>query len=549
MKATFLLFENKSIFKYMFLIFATAFMLSCSKDEEPDSPVTPPAGTGIEIQYAVNPSSNQRSISNLIYGIGYYNNEDAAFVKSATFIRFGGNNTTPYNWEINASNAGEDWYHSSYYYGSGREPAAIYNTVIDGALKSNKTPMITMPMIYSVVADANGSVLENDPVRWKTLKAKKPNADFVFPPITTDGEVYVDECVHYLTNKYGKGKIKYSMDNEPELWYGTHSHLLNGSGKPGKIACKELLDRTFEFAKAIKDVDEQAELFGFVSYGFNGYLSLQGAPDWESLKQSNSWFIDYYLKRNAEELKNSGRRLIDVLDLHWYPSESGDNPINKRGVVSTENDKKVRMQAPRRLWDPEYVWNDWVQQYYSSFMPIIPRLQSSINQFDSQMKLAFSEFQFGGYDDISGTITLADVLGIYGRYGVYAANHWGTPGPNGFLAYDLYCNYDGSKSTFGNTSVRAVMGNKSDKLQSSIYASINDKSTNQLHLIVLNKNMEKPINGKFAINEPTHSYSKAQIFAVEGEGKQIVSKGEVDVKDNKFEYSLPAMSVAHIVLK
>jgi hypothetical protein len=309
------------------------------------------------------------------------------------------------------------------------------------------------------------------------------------------------------------------------------------------------MDRTFEFAKAIKDVDEQAELFGFVSYGFNGYLSLQGAPDWEYLKPNNSWFIDYYLKRNYEASNKSGRRMVDVLDLHWYPSESGDNPINKRGVESTEKDKKIRMQAPRSLWDADYVWNDWVQQYYSSFMPIIPRLQSSIKQFDSQMKLAFSEFQFGGYDDISGTITLADVLGIYGRYGVYAANHWGTPGPNGFLAYDLYCDYDGNKSTFGNTSVRAVMANKSDKLESSIYASIKDESVKQLHLIVLNKNMEKPINGRFLIVEPNHSYASAQIYAVEGDGKQIVYKGEVDVKDNEFEYTLPEMSVAHIVLR
>jgi len=545
------IFNFKSVFKSVFVL-VLAIFVSCSSEDEPKPPViTPPVSTEVIVSYTITPASEQRTISSLIYGIGYYNNESVAFVNSPTFIRFGGNNTTPYNWEINASNAGKDWYHNSYYYGSGREPAAIYNTVVDGALKSNKTPMLTIPMIYKVVADANGNVLETDPAtRWKTLKAKKPNANYVFPPNKTDDEVYVDECIDYLTKKYGKGKIKYSMDNEPELWHDTHSILMKAGGKPGKVACREFMDRTFEYAKAIKDVDEQAELFGFVSYGFGGYLDFQGAPDWNNdLKNSNSWFIDYYLKRNNEESVASGRRLIDVLDFHYYPGETGDNSIIKRGIVSTEKDKRARMQAPRRLWDPEYTWNDWIQQYYSSFMPVVTRMLSSISQFDSKMKLAISEFQFGGYDDISGTITLADVLGIYGRYGVYAANHWGTPGPSGFLAYDLYCNYDGQKSTFGSTGVKATMSKKIDKYESSIYASLKDKNTNELHLIVMNKNMSKPINGKFSINEPNHSYTTAQIYAVEGEGKQIVKKEDVVVKDNKFEYKLPLMSVAHIVLR
>jgi len=474
-----------------------------------------------------------------------------AFKKSETFVRFGGNNTTPYNWEINASNAGKDWYHNSYYYADIKnQPAAILNKVISGSLESAKTPLITIPMIYGVAADGNGNVEESDlATRWKKLEPKK-NSGFVYPPDTNDDYVYIDECIDYLTKTYGKGKIKYALDNEPELWYETHSRLMKAQGKEGKISCKDFVDLSIKFAKAIKDVDEQAEIFGFVSYGFNGYLSLQGAPDWDmELKKDYSWFIDYYLKRIKEASDNDGRRLVDVLDLHWYPSESGDNPINKRNIVSTPKDMKVRMQAPRRLWDTEYVWNDWIQQYYSSYMPIIPRLLKSFKQYDAQMKLAFSEFQFGGYDDISGTITLADVLGIFGKYGVYAANHWGTPGSNGHLAYDLYCNYDGEKSTFGDTSVKAVMGLKTDKNQSSVYASIYGKDTKELHLIVMNKNMEKPLKGEFLINESGYIYTSAQVYLVQGDKKEIQNKGSVVVKDNKFVYELPLMSVAHIVLK
>lgn len=554
------------------------------KPGEDDEDNNEEADSTFTINYIISPKSGHKPISKLIYGIGLYNNESVALTKecSATFIRFGGNNTTPYNWEINCSNAGHDWYHNSYEYnfGSqklGKETAAIWRTVIEGCQETGKVPFITIPMLYGVAGDSNGNVVgDNDIHRWKKLIPKKSSMSsepFTVTPDINDDYVYIDEGINYLTQKYGKGKVKYSLDNEPDLWTYTHSKLMCACGgyQPDqKVECETFLDRTIETAKAIKDVDEQAELFGFVSYGFNGYLSFQGAPDWNSdLKNEYDWFIDYYLDRTKKASDQYGRRLVDVLDFHAYPSEKGDNQINKRDVISTPKDMKVRLQAPRRFWDPEYAkvydpevnqWDKWIIDYYSRFLPILPPMFESIEKYNPGTKLAITEFQIGGYDDISGTIALTDVLGIYGKYGVYAANHWGTPGPNGFLAYDMFRDYDGKGSTFGDTYVDAELYNPAfDKFETSVYASIHGEDTKQLHIIVLNKNMEKSLKGEFKLEDAGVNYTSAEVYYVEGLSEvdkaiglmEEIKKDDVkiEIKDNKFTYTMPKLSVAHIILK
>ncbi|MCX7911266.1 MAG: hypothetical protein N2505_06805, partial [Endomicrobia bacterium] len=62
-------------------------------------------------QFTINTQQERKSISPYIYGT----NQDREGVKN-TARRFGGNRTTGYNWENNASNAGSDWYHHSDYY-------------------------------------------------------------------------------------------------------------------------------------------------------------------------------------------------------------------------------------------------------------------------------------------------------------------------------------------------------------------------------------------------------------------------------------------------
>ncbi len=77
---------------------------------------------------------------------------------------------------------------------------------------------------------------------------------------------------------------------------------------------------------AVKNVDPNAQMLGPVSYGFEGYLTFQGAPDWKApLSTGYSWFLDYYLDKMDANSVVAGKRLLDALDVHWYP-EAQDTP-------------------------------------------------------------------------------------------------------------------------------------------------------------------------------------------------------------------------------
>jgi hypothetical protein len=59
-------------------------------------------------------------------------------------------------------------------------------------------------------------------------------------------------------------------------------------------------------------------VFGPVNYGYAGFMNLQAAPD-----AMGRDFIDFYLGAMSDAEDSAGRRLVDVLDVHWYPEAQG----------------------------------------------------------------------------------------------------------------------------------------------------------------------------------------------------------------------------------
>ncbi|MBL3658428.1 glycoside hydrolase family 44 protein [Fulvivirga sediminis] len=500
----------------------------------------------LNVNYTISPQADRKPISPLIYGSNWEETANPSTDENYTFVRMGGNRATGYNWENNASNAGEDYFHVNdnfwpWYLDitDSEEPGIVVTTIADQAKANGAEALITLQMAGYVSADKDGEVETTAPSpRWYEGVFEKGSA-FSLTPDKTDDKVYIDEFVNFLTDKYGSGGLKYSLDNEPDLWNSTHPYIY-----PTQPTIADLIDRSTALATAVKNVDPQAEIFGLVSYGFNGYLSFQNAPDWPALEDDYSWFIDYYLEAMNDASTAANQRLVDVIDLHWYPEATGDQRIINPSANSTA-DKLARLQAPRAFWDPDYTENSWIFQYFDSFMPLIPTVQNSIDTYYPGTKLSFNEFQFGGYEDITGTIALTDVLGIFGKYDVYAATHWSDPGSFGALAYKLYNNYDGNDATFGETYVDAAMD---DKINSSIYASVSGESDEELHVIVLNKSMTSSISGSFDISGSSVNYTTATIYGVEEGTAAIIQKTDLNVSGNEFSYSLPPLSVYHFIL-
>jgi len=313
------------------------------------------------VPIVVNVSSGRIPISPYIYGA----NQPFPTVAHPA-KRLGGNRMTGYNWENNASNAGSDWNHTSDNFvpwnmgipdAQANIPGIALTWFHDRLPPATTTlSLITLQMAGYAARDKNGpvSVGETAPSsRWVEVRPRK-GAAFSTAPSTADGYVYMDEMVNLLVQRYGPassptGVKAYALDNEPDLWSHTHPRI-----HPNPVGCVELIARSTPLAHAVKDVDPDALMFGPVSYGFNGYLSLQDAPDWNAVRGSHSWFLDYYLERMRIASQAAGRRLLDVLTIHWYPEARGGgsritfDPFDPNNIECN----KARMQAPRTLWIP-----------------------------------------------------------------------------------------------------------------------------------------------------------------------------------------------------
>lgn len=508
------------------------------------------------VSISVDPGASRQAISPYIYG----SNQDIAGV-NLTLRRQGGNRMTGYNWETNASNAGADYLHQSDDYltwvsgitgTQANVPGIVMTQFHDQSLAANVGySIITLPMAGYVAADKSGPVSAGQAApssRWLPVINTKPTALSTTPDLT-DGKVYSDELINFLVSRYGSaagatGVKGYNLDNEPDLWSNTHARL-----HPAQPTCVELVTRSVDLAKAVKRVDAAAETIGFVSYGFGGYRDFQGASDWNAVKGSSRWFVDYYLDQMKAASNTAGRRLLDVLDLHNYSeARGGGERVTDSTDYTNINCNKARLQAPRAFWDPTYVEDSWIGQYFSGFLPFLPGIKQSIDTYYPGTKLGFTEYNFGGEAHISGGIAQADILGIFGKNGVYMASLWPLHADLTFTAsaFKLYRNYDGAGRQFGNTSVAATA---TDSVTCSTYASIEDASTTRLHVIVLNKSYDTPTQFNFAIAGAT-SYATARVFAFDAASATITERTAITgITGNQFSYTLPALTAAHFVLE
>jgi hypothetical protein len=515
----------------------------------------------LPIRITVDPGAGTVPISPYIYGT----NQDLPGVATPGSRRIGGDRLTGYNWETNASNAGNDYIDNSDNFMVSGLPAsqqgipAIALTNFHDQSLAEGTPytVVTLQMAGYVAADENGPVTAAQAApssRWNQVVNDKPGGVYLNPPNLTDGVVYMDELLNVLITKYGPASGKtgirgYNLDNEPSLWPSTHPYL-----HPAQTTCAEETTKSAALAKTIKRMDPSAEVLGAVLYGSEAYMTFQNAPDWPAVqaKTGYRWFIDDYLDQMNQASASAGMRLLDVLDLHRYSDENIGGPAAGTSITAqtdftdTATDKD-RVQAPRVLWDTTYVENSWVQEYYPQFLPWIPNLQASISARYPGTKLSFTEYCYGGESDISGGLAQADVLGIYGKYGVYLGCFWllhGSPSPlYAAAAFNLYLNYDGQGGRFGSASVSE---SDSDTVNSSAYASLD--STGALHVVVLNKSYTEAADVTFQIAGQT-TYTAASVYAFNASSPSIAALASASIANNRLTYTLPALTAAHFVFR
>ena len=227
-------------------------------------------------------------------------------------------------------------------------------------------------------------------------------------------------------------------------------------------------------------------------------------------------FVPWYLQQMQAYEAQHGVRLLDYLDLHYYPA-SGVS-LTDAGDAARQ---ALRLRSTRSLWDPTYVDESWIADAGpdGGIVRLIPRMREWVAANYPGTKLAVTEYNFGGLEHINGALTQADVLGIFGREGLDLATIWDPPQPTqpGAFAFRIYRNYDGAGSQFGETSVRAL---SNDQAQLAIYAA--QRSTDDaLTLIMINKT-GNPLDTSLrfdhftaAASATVYRYSSANLDAIE----------------------------------
>jgi hypothetical protein len=125
----------------------------------------------LAVSYTVNTEQERAAISPYIYGSSL---RFDVLDDCLTIMRFGGNHTTPYNWENNCNNAGKDWYHVSGRIGSSTVPGAAVVDHADKARARGQESLITLPMAGYVAADAAGEVTEAQTAPSSRFTVKDP---------------------------------------------------------------------------------------------------------------------------------------------------------------------------------------------------------------------------------------------------------------------------------------------------------------------------------------------------------------------------------------
>ena len=332
-------------------------------------------------------SHTTSAISPFIYGLNVADQSGnnpystwGTYLPKFTFNRYGGNNTTPLNWETGYTNAGADWNYENYTYpldtaggSAGSMPVGPGNAItprIDFSHARNAAQLVTVPIIGFVAKDDSGAQptpaapnattpATPSSAHWLQELASNP-AGATASPNMTDGFVYADDFVKYLDAKYPNAKtdpvktIQYELDNEPDLWFDTHPEIrgaFNGNGI--LTGFDELVNKNAAHAKAVKSVVPNAVVWGGAFALWDALVTLkQAAPP-----AGYTYYFDYFLEKMKQASDAAGTRLMDVVDLHWYP-QVGQISNN----YATQNAQAIndREQEPRALWDRSYIEKSWV---------------------------------------------------------------------------------------------------------------------------------------------------------------------------------------------
>jgi hypothetical protein len=548
------------------------------------------------------------AVSPYVYGV----NSFAAWEQTTKWgmLRWGGDAQTDYNWTNNYSNAGSDFCFSQINEGGGSTLAGKFTTGTPSVATEQAlggAALVTVPILGYVASSAvtnnvwsgsnppcpgtpsctggnpNGYADNVAGLSFETQNssstafvanhATKGSALCTSTTgscaVSTTGPVYQDEFVNFMKVTYGSSaSVFFMLDNEPNYWPVIHPEVYPSTGTPGcgtsgTVTFDQVVTLNTTFATAVKGAWPEAKVFAPV-VAQDGLLYAANYND----PNLPTPFVQYYLSKMAAASVSAGHALVDSFDTHYYTNHSmtggGGSPSAAQCLA-----------APRLFWDPSFTEYTATEVgaidfgYTNSFIEstlyprqMIPRVLGWIaDAYAGHMDLApqysISEYDMGCENQIEGGVAEADLLGVFGREGLFAATIWPlTAVVNGsalvnypIAAFDIYRNYDGVGSVVGDTTVYAAT---SDVADTSVYAFTSSSHAGEVDLVLINKLSTKTSVAITIEHAPTLTTAKAYNLVTGTVGVTSASTSPTvacNVGGCTATYTMPATSATTLVLK
>jgi len=501
-----------------------------------DMSITTPGSTNVAVN--IDALANRHQISPYIYGINSMTESDVTNL-SPTFVRFGGNEASDYNWKLFTYNSGSDWYFEDYSLGGFDSVGFTSFTVGSGSQMLTTIPTldwVAKGSGWSFSVKTYGAQCSVDPYNTdagngqiagstgncstSTQPVTTSPATAAYYPLvdtpgdcpsgTTDGSTCIDRqtWATALASAFGSGTCNvpyspitschfYDMDNEPEIWNGSHRDI-----HPTQPGYEELVNRFENEGTPLKSWDPSAVRFGPITCCYS-YLWMAGGGD--RVTHAGIDFAPWWLNQVNWLDQINGARTLDVFDIHAYFSDNIDTTGFTNPKLRTEVNKYLRT-----YWDPAYYTSgddaDWITttQPNRGVPFLIPRLKALANAIYPGTPLAFTEWEsFFNEWEFTTALSDADAYGVMGREGLSFSTRWGGPSatdtttnqphPN-YTSFKLWTNYDGAKHGFGTLSVSDHSSVNPDQFVS--YAAL-DATGTTMTIMVVNKDANNTANVAF----------------------------------------------------
>lgn len=507
-----------------------------------------------DVTITVDANVNKKTVSPYIYGRNENFDKAAAFYKDAglRFARMNaGNNATKYNWRKKITSH-PDWYNN------------VYSNDWDATSKEISTNQPGMRVMWAFqligkVASCKDYNFDDwgfnhsqwwDGVGQNLAGGGIPNTANPKGKALVEGDTSkylmnwpADSTVEILNHWFGANGIGlnkdqfiyWNMDNEPDIWNGTHDDVMSTL-----IPASEFMDRFIEVAKKARALFPEIKICGPVT-----------TSEWQWYKWGNEvitidgkyyCWLEYFIKRLADEQKASGIRLLDVLDLHNYPYAPSDlDALQLHRMYYDMNYVYPGANGVKTInggWDnsqnKEYIFqriNDWLTKYFGE---------------NHGITLSISEWGPSSKNPNVCSAVYGSALGTFANNGVEFFSPWNWE-IGMWETLHLFGRYAKNYSVSSISSLENTV---------SAYTTVNE-SADSMTVIIVNRDMNIPrkvtitINGFSAGNGTYSSLELSSLPATEtfkSHTNNALKKNTITVNSNSFVITVPALSTTAVLL-